>query len=161
MSFLSILRWNFFFCRNNLFTRDFDWYKLPSFPQIFTTLYSPDTFNNTESNNHNRIVLLTPLYNLSQSSYDIPMGFVPRSTSIHWSCSTRRASILSFHSSKFWPLNFLISILKLLTILFQCTNQHCKSPTQPRLITNPISIKHVEPSATKEYPDANNRAMIP
>jgi hypothetical protein len=89
------------------------------------------------------MVLLSLLSSLSQSSFDIPVtgvlvvcglvggvpvacllvdgvpvGCVPRSTAFHCSLSTRRSSILSFHRSKFLPLNFSISILDELSIPF-------------------------------------------
>ena len=138
------MRWNSFFYRNNLFTRDFDWYKLHSFSQSFTALSSLDTFNTMESDKHNRIALLSLLYNLSQSSCEVAMSSILGSTTIHCSRSTIRSSILSFHSSKFWSLNFSIWILKLLAILFQCTNQHYKDPTEPRFIIDPRSINCIE-----------------
>jgi hypothetical protein len=44
---------------------------------------------------------------------------------------------LSFHNSKLFPLNFLISIFELFTIYFHLKNQYRKYPNVTRLITNP------------------------
>jgi hypothetical protein len=51
--------------------------------------------------------------------------------------STNRYSILSFHSSKIYPLNFSISIFELLAISLHLKNQYHISPTVTRLITVP------------------------
>jgi hypothetical protein len=45
---LILRRYNFF-QRNNLFTRDFDSYKIPNLSQSFFVDYLPETFNNIES----------------------------------------------------------------------------------------------------------------
>jgi hypothetical protein len=78
---------------------------------------SPETFSSTKSARQSRIILLSLLSSFSHSSIDIPVSMVPGQTVVHCSQSTRRYSILSFQSSKFWPLNFSISILELLAIL--------------------------------------------
>ena len=64
-----ILRWYNFFQRNNLFSRDFDWYKFPNLSHSSLAVDSPETFNRTESTRQSRIVLLALLSNFSQSSF--------------------------------------------------------------------------------------------
>jgi hypothetical protein len=107
-----------FFLRNNLFTRYFDWYKLPILSHSFLVEYSPETFNSTKSTRQSQIVLVSLLSSFSHSSIDMLVDWVPGQTIVHFSQSTRRSSILSFQSSKSWPLNFSISILELLSILY-------------------------------------------
>ena len=118
----------------------------------FTRLCSPYIFNNIEFDKHSLILLISLLSNFSQYSCDVLVGFGPGSRTIYFSRSIRRSSILGFHSSKFWLSNLLISILKLSNVIFHCTNQHYKYPTEPRFITKPRSINCVEPSALKASP---------
>jgi hypothetical protein len=116
-------------------------YKFPNLSHSSLDVDSLETFNNTGYARKSQIVLLALLSNFSQSSFDIlvgcvlvvcvlldcvpvecvpvdcaPVGCVPGSKMIHYSLSTRRSSILSFHSSKFLPLNFSISILEEIVI---------------------------------------------
>jgi hypothetical protein len=44
----SILRWYNFYRRNNLFTRDFDWYKFPNFSHNLFVASSLEMFNKTK-----------------------------------------------------------------------------------------------------------------
>jgi hypothetical protein len=90
-----------FFLRNNLFIRDFDWYKLPNLSHGFLTDSSPETFNNTEYARKRRIIILVLLSSFSHSSLDMTVGIVPGQTVAHYSRCTRISSILSFQSSKF------------------------------------------------------------
>jgi len=46
------------FVRNNLFTKDFDRYKLPKLSHSFLVEPSPEKFSNTKSARHSRIILL-------------------------------------------------------------------------------------------------------
>jgi len=105
-------------------------YKAPNlFPNAFVVA-SPDTFSNTESKRHNRIVLF------SYSYVDIHVGVVRGSIVTHWSLSTNRSSIVSFHSWKLFPLNFPISIFELLTIYFHHKNRYHKDLIVTMFITN-------------------------
>jgi hypothetical protein len=113
-----ILRRYIFFLRNILFTRYFDWYKLPNLSHSFLAESSPHTFNSNISTRQSRIVLISLLSSFSHSSIDMPIEWVLGQIDVHFSQSTRRYSILSFQSSKFWPLNFSISILELLAIIY-------------------------------------------
>ena len=54
-----ILRLYSFFCRNSLFTRDLDWYKVPNLFHKSFVVASLDTFRNSESKTHNCIVLFS------------------------------------------------------------------------------------------------------
>src|SRR5271168_778310 len=78
-----ILRLYSFFRRNSLFTRDLDWYKVPNLSHRAFAIASPDTFNNTEFETHNRIVLFAFRSNFFHSSSVTPVGLVPGSTAIH------------------------------------------------------------------------------
>jgi hypothetical protein len=126
---LILRRYNLFL-RNNLFTRDFNWYKLPNLSHSFLAEYSPETFRNTESARQSRIVLLNLLSNFSHSSIDIPIDMVPRQIVVHCSQSTRRSLILSLccgHNThmifqtyygdppyKFWSNHFLYALILLI-----------------------------------------------
>ena len=123
----SMMRWYSFFHRNNFFTRDFHWYKFPSFSHSFFGESSLETFNNTKSERKRWIVFLAFLCNFFQSFDDIGIGFVLGFMASHCSLFTRRSPILSFHSSKFYPLNFSISTLELLSILSTKVSP-CKMP---------------------------------
>src|ERR1700721_1903458 len=72
-----ILRLYSFFRRNSLFTRDLDWYKVPNLSHRAFVVASPDTFNNTESETHNRIVLFAFRSNFFHSSSVTRVGLVP------------------------------------------------------------------------------------
>jgi hypothetical protein len=113
---LILRRYSFFF-RNNLFSRDFDWYKLPNLSHNFLVNYSPKTFISTKYAIQSQITVLVIFSSLSHSSIDIHVDMVPRQIVVHCYQSTRRYSISIFQSSKFQPLNFLISILELLVII--------------------------------------------
>ena len=120
----SFILWLYnFFHRNNFFTKDLDWYKIPNLFHKSLVIDSPDTFSNIESERHNQILLFAFRSNFFQSSIEVHVGAVLVSTMIHWSLSTNRSSILSFHSSKKFPLNFSISIFELLTISLHLKNQ--------------------------------------
>ena len=113
---LILKRYNFFW-RNNLFTIDFDWYKLPNLSCSFFVASSSHTLSNTKSTRQIKIVIWDFLSNFFQFSSNVPVGLVLGSIVICYSRSTKRSSILSFHNSKLWPLNFLTSILDLFDIL--------------------------------------------
>lgn len=113
---LILKRYNFFL-RNNLFTSDFNWYKLSSLSHSFFTVSSHDTFNSTKYERQSRILLQAFLSSFCQSFFDVPFGVVLGSTKIHFSLSTKRYSILSFYNSKLCLLNFSISILDVFDIL--------------------------------------------
>ena len=117
MPSLILIRYSFFL-RNNLFTRYFDWYKIPKLFHIFLDESSPKTFKSTKFARQIWILLLTLLSSFSHSFVDMLVGWVPGHTVFHYFRSTRISSILSFQSSKFWPFNFSISILELLVILY-------------------------------------------
>ena len=113
---LILRRYNLFL-RNNLFTRDFDWYNFPNLSHTFLDESSPQTFNSIGFARKIRILLLALLSSFFHSFFDISVGMVPGQNVSHCSRSTRRYSILSFQSSKLRPLNFSISFLQLLAIL--------------------------------------------
>jgi hypothetical protein len=73
-----ILRRYSFFMRNNLFTIDFDWYKLPNLSQSFLDKSSHDTFSSTKSARQRRIILLALLSSFSHSFIYMLFGWVPR-----------------------------------------------------------------------------------
>jgi hypothetical protein len=79
----------------------------------------------------------------------VPVGYVPGSTTIHCYLSTRRSSILSFHSSKFLPLNFSISILEELAIpLSTLKSRLQKLPLNPGLSQTQDKLDLLRPSQT-------------
>jgi hypothetical protein len=97
---------------------------------IIHWLYFPLTHsvNYTECERHNRIVLFAFRSKFVQSSIEILVGAVPRSTVTHWSLSTKISSILSFHRSKLFPLNFLSLFLNFLPFLFTTKNDIANLP---------------------------------
>jgi hypothetical protein len=136
LSSLILVRFNFF-RRNNLFTRDFNWYKFPNLSLIFFVVSLLETFSNTESTRQSRNILLFFLLSLSQYSFNMPIEIILGSKATHYYRSTR-SSILSFHNSKFWPLKFPISILELISILSR-TNHVLTTRIEPRFRKNPRS----------------------
>ena len=91
-----ILKMYNLFWRNNLFTSDFDLYKLPNSSHRFFVVSSPHKFNNIYSARQSQIVLLYFLSSFSQSSFDVQVGVVPRSKIISCYQYTRRYSIFKF-----------------------------------------------------------------
>jgi hypothetical protein len=147
--------------------------------QVFIIFRS---FNKTESARQSRIVLLALLSNFSQSSFDIqvsgvlvvfilvgcvlvvcvlvddvPVGYVPGSTTIHCYLSARRSSILSFHSSKFLLLNFSISILYELAIPLYIL----QSPLQYLPLNRSLSQTQDKLDLSRPSQTLNNNKGIP
>jgi hypothetical protein len=68
------------FLRKNLFTMDFNWYKLPNLSHSFLAKSSPETFNNIKYTIHSRVILLSLHSSLSYYSLKIPVKMVPGQT---------------------------------------------------------------------------------
>jgi hypothetical protein len=88
---LILRRYNFFL-RNNLFTRNFDWQKIPKLSHSFLA-NSPKTFNNTKSVRHSQIILIALFSSFSHSSLDITVRKVHGQIAAHYSRSTQISSI--------------------------------------------------------------------
>ena len=117
---------------------------------------SYETFNNTKYTKQSWIALLSFLSIAFQSSSDTPTRVVIGLIATHCSQSTRRFPILSFQSSKFWPLNFWIPILYVLytlTIHQFYVNSHYK-----RYLFNPRQSQTLKNKGVTMHP---NTTLIP